>query len=261
MTDMDVLKPIAKPNLSGRGLLDGALDWMGPGQSLMSYRALPSGGLLTPSEFAKVEFLRPPGCARCAFPFDYDEGDGLYCGACLSHPPLFGRARSALIYSDAVSSLVLGLKRQGRRAGLRFFAGLMYEAGRNLVDTADILIPVPLHATRLFQRGFNQSGWLATGLAQISGAPVDHGLLVRRRASPSQGRLSVLQRRANVAGAFDVRPSGRQRISGRRILLVDDVLTTGATVEACIRALNRAKAVNVDVITLSRVVTPQKPTI
>lgn len=251
----------AKAFSSWQGWLRASTDWMRPSQSLISNAPLPSGAAYRLHEFTEMEQLHPPYCACCSFPFERDEGEGALCAGCLVQKPLFGRARAPLVYSDTVSDLVLRLKRQGRRAGLSHFAQLMYASGRELVQEADLAIPVPLHYRRLAQRGFNQAGWLASALSRQTGLPVAHHVLRRVKASQSQGHLSPRQRRMNVAGAFAVPDKHRARVQGRRILLIDDVFTTGATVEACARALLRAKAANVDVLTLARVVGPKKTSI
>jgi ComF family protein len=127
-------------------------------------------------------------------------------------------------------------------------------AGRALLDEADVIVPVPLHYARLASRGFNQSAWLAEALSQWTGVPVSIDALKRTRRTPTQGGLSARARRRNVAGAFELRPSRAGHVEGKRVLLIDDVLTTGATLSACTRALKRAGARHVDVLVLARVV-------
>lgn len=169
-------------------------------------------------------------------------------------PPRWDRARAAFVYDDASRRPVLDLKRSGRRDGLASFAGWMAQAGSSLLDEADVIVPVPLHYVRLASRGFNQSAWLAGSLARRSGTPLCVDALKRTRRTPTQGGLSARARRRNVAGAFTVRPSRAGLMQGKRVLLVDDVLTTGATLSACTRALKRAGARHVDILVLARVV-------
>ena len=159
-----------------------------------------------------------------------------------------------MVYDAASRRPVLDLKRSGRRDGLATLSSWMLQSGRTLVDEADLIVPVPLHYARLVRRGFNQSGWLAQEISRQSGTPVMVDALKRTRRTPTQGGLSARARRRNVAGAFTITKRAATRISGRRILLVDDVLTTGATVSACTRALKQAGAANVDVLVLARVV-------
>ena len=134
----------------------------------------------------------------------------------------------------------------------------MARAGAAQLGACDLIVPVPLHRWRLLQRRYNQSALLALQLGRLSGKPVAPDLLRRRRNTPSQGRLSRAQRQQNVRGAFTVAPGRVSEVTGNGILLIDDVLTTGATVEACARVLKRAGAARVEVLTLARAVRPQQ---
>jgi len=180
---------------------------------------------------------------------------GATCAACIARPPRWDRTRAAFVYEPASLRLVLDLKRSGRRDGLGTFSSWMMRAGRGaLLDEADVIVPVLLHYARLASRGFNQSAWLAEALSQRTGVPVSVDALKRTRRTPTQGGLSAKARRRNVAGAFELRPSRAGHVEGKRVLLIDDVLTTGATLRACTRALKRAGARHVDVLVLARVV-------
>ena len=160
---------------------------------------------------------------------------------------------------DQVSrGLLLGFKHGDRTDGAPAFGGWLARAGGELIDDCDVILPVPLHRRRLFSRRYNQSALLAQALGRATGLPVLPDSLRRTRNTPSQGRLSWVARRRNVAGAFKAAPGAAQRLGGRRVLLVDDVTTTGATVETCAQALKRAGAAGVDVLTLARVVRPQQ---
>lgn len=237
-----------------------------PQRSLLTNRELPGPGALEPNLWAKLQFLSDPLCARCGTPFEIAVDPEQVCAACLASPPLYDRARAALIYGDTSRDLVLSLKYQGRRDGLSVLGGWMANAGRDLLNDADIIVPVPLHYFRLIRRGFNQSAWLAaslsrSSLARASGVKLSVDALKRTKSTPIQGGLSAEGRRRNVQGAFKVRPTREKLIRGRKILLVDDVLTTGATAEACTRALRRSGAACVDVVTLARVAGPRSVTI
>lgn len=176
-------------------------------------------------------------------------------GACIADPPAYDRARAAVIYGDVSRDLVLGLKYQGRRHGLVVLGGWM--AGAELLAEADLIVPLPLHYFRLVRRGFNQSGWLAAALSRSSGVRLSVDALKRARAMPIQGGMSAAARRRNVQGAFRVRASRKALIKGRRVLLVDDVMTTGATAAACALTVKRAGAACVDVLTRARVAGPR----
>ena len=162
-----------------------------------------------------------------------------------------------MIYGDVSRDLVLGLIYQGRRHGLVMLGGWMAGAGAELPAEADLILPLPLHYFRLVRRGFNQSGWLAAALSRSSGVRLSVDALKRARATPIQGGMSAAARRRNVQGAFPVRASRKALIRGRRVLLVDDVMTTGATAAACALAVKRAGAACVDVLTLARVAGPR----
>lgn len=207
--------------------------------------------------WSKLSLLGDPACSRCGYPFETDPGPATLCGACLRQPPLFDRARAVMAYDDASRELILALKHRDRTQIAPVLGRWMARAGADLLADADLLVPVPLHWTRLFARRFNQSALLASAIGKASGVAVMPDLLVRRRRTASQGRRSRAGRAENVRGAFA--PHRRHGIGakGRSVVLVDDVLTTGATVAACTRALRRAGAARVDVLTLARVVRPQ----
>lgn len=217
-------------------------------------------GELSPAAWREVRFLDAPWCARCGRPFDYPIGKGAVCGACAGqdNPPC-RISRAAFVYDEKSRRLVLMLKHAGRTDGVSVFGRWMMRAGADALEGADALIPIPLHAHRLRKRRFNQSFLLARALSHSSGLPVEPHMLARSRPTPSQGGLSAKARRRNVAGAFMVREAAKPFVQGRRFVLVDDVHTTGATLQACARVLKRAGAEDVTAITLARVVKPVDP--
>ncbi len=182
---------------------------------------------------------------------------GTVCGACNSRPPSFMRARAVFRYDEASRSLILRFKHADELQGAPAFGRWLARAGAELCGDADLIAPVPLHRWRLLARRYNQSALLAQSLSRVSGKPLAVDLLKRRRPTPSQGRLSRSARRRNVRGAFILRRGAASVVRGVRVLLVDDVLTTGATVEECARVLVASGAAAVDVLTLARVVRPQ----
>jgi ComF family protein len=205
-----------------------------------------------------VEFLAPPVCACCGFPFEYDPGPAdTLCAACTTRHPVFDRARAVLVYGETSRRLVLDFKHGDRTWPAPAFGRWLARAGAELVAGADLAVPVPLHRSRLYARRYNQAAMMALALGREAGLAVQPELLTRRRPTPSQGRLSPSARRRNVRGAFAVRTGYADLAEGARILLIDDVLTTGATVEECARTLVRAGAAAVDVLTLARVVRPR----
>lgn len=152
--------------------------------------------------------------------------------------------------------LIHGFKYRDRHEGLPLFATWLRHAGAELLADADLIVPVPLYPARLWWRRFNQSAILATALGRLTGTSVDCFALKRVRRTSSQVGLSADQRRRNVAGAFRVDQARIDRVRGNKVVVVDDVITTGATAEACARALRRAKAARVDVLALARAVEP-----
>ncbi len=205
-------------------------------------------------DWQNIKFLDAPCCDICGFPFEFDQGVGALCGRCTARRPPYAHGRSAIAYDEFSKKLVLDFKHGGRTDGLNFFAVQMVRAGRDLFTQTDFIIPVPLHKARLRQRRFNQSALLAHKISQLSGLPYDSNILMRKKNSPSQGTQTFVQRRRNVAGAFCMRTKNKNALVGAKILLVDDVLTSGATLEACTKVLMRAGAKRVNILTLMRVV-------
>jgi ComF family protein len=204
--------------------------------------------------WSKLRFIARPFCERLGIPFTYDPGPGLLSLEAISDPPAYGRARAVAHYDEVAASLVRALK-YGDRLDLAPTLGRwMAAAGRELIAEADVLAPVPLHWRRLWARRFNQSAALAKAIGGCAGVPVAYDLVTRVKATSQQVGLSRSERAANVQGAFKVAAEARPRVAGRRIVLVDDVLTSGATAEACARALLRAGAAAVDVLVFARVV-------
>jgi ComF family protein len=210
---------------------------------------------LCPACWSKLSFIAPPYCERLGIPFSFDAGPGLLSLEAIADPPASRRARAAVRYDDIARKLVHALK-YGDRLDLATLMGRwMATAGRELLTDADALVPVPLHWRRQWARRFNQSAVLAEVIAERSGRAVLHGALKRSKATPQQVGLGKSERAQNVQGAFRVPAEGRAAVMGRKLVLVDDVLTSGATVDGCTRTLLRAGAASVDVLTFARVVT------
>ncbi len=198
--------------------------------------------------------IERPFCEKLGIPFTYDPGPGIYSMQAIADPPAYARARAAVRYDDIARTMVHALKYGDRLDLAPVMARWMARAGADLLGEADIVAPVPLHWRRMWARRFNQSATLARLLAEPRGLPVSYAALKRVKATPQQVGLTRTERAANVQGAFRVDAAGKAEIAGRTVLLVDDVLTSGATVDACARALLRAGARQVDVLVFARVV-------
>ena len=238
---------------AGRVILNTLL----PPRCLRCAGAVDRPGALCPICWAAISFLGPPQCACCGYPFEFNPGEGALCASCIRQRPVYRRARSVFRYDDASKDLVLGFKHADRTEGAPEYGRWLARAAADMLSDIDLIAPVPLHWWRLFRRRYNQAAMLALALSRASGVPAVPDLLIRQRATPSQGRLGPADRRRNVRGAFAVSPRRRHLIDARSLLLVDDVLTTGATAEACAETLLRAGAAAVDLLTLARVVRPR----
>ncbi len=231
-----------------------------PPVSPLSDEPVLRSGELTAEDWAEVHFIDRPFCRSCGVPFDHPSYDDMDCPACIAKPHVFTTGRSVFVYDEISRPMVLSLKHAGRTDAVAAFGRWMARAGADALKDADALIPVPLHASRLRARRFNQSVLLARAISRVAGIPVDAHALARTRRTGTQGGLTAQSRARNVAGAFRVRAAARGRLKGQRLVLIDDVFTTGATLNACVRALKRAGAENVNAITLARVVKPVDPT-
>ncbi|MFQ5533907.1 MAG: double zinc ribbon domain-containing protein [Sphingomonadales bacterium] len=239
-------------------LATGMLNILLPPRCLSCRALVDRPGSLCGACWREVDFIETPFCAGCGWPFDFDEGHDVLCGACAARSPGYDRGRAVLRYHDRSRRMILGFKHGDRLDAAPAFGQWMRRAGRELFEDCHFIAPVPLHRRRLFARRYNQSAVLAHALSRETGIPVAADLLVRVRATPSQAGRSRKERVRNVRGAFKVRADGAGKVRGRKILLVDDVMTTGATVEACARVLKGAGAARVDVLTLARVVHPSQ---
>ena len=204
--------------------------------------------------WSKLSLIAPPYCPRLGIPFAYDPGKGVLSLQAISDPPAYQRARAAVRYDDVARTLVHALKYSDRLDLAPTMGRWMARAGRELLTDADALVPVPLHWRRLWVRRFNQSALLAKTLSDEYRVPVADAVLKRVKATAQQVGLSQSERACNVQGAFRVPPDGRASILGKRVVLVDDVLTSGATADACARTLLRAGASSVDIVVFARVV-------
>jgi ComF family protein len=230
----------------GRAVVDGVL----PPRCLACGEMVDEPDALCGRCWGGITFFAPPWCAACGLPFPHPMGEGALCAACASERRSWDRVRAVLRYDKNSRGLVLGLKHGDRTHLAGAFGRWMNRAGSEVLAGADLLVPVPLHWTRLFRRRYNQAALLAQAIRSAGGPDVAADWLVRRRRTPAQGRLGPVARERNVRGAFVIR-AGRS-FAGKRVVIVDDVMTTGATVEECARVLKRAGAASIGVLTLAR---------
>lgn len=239
----------------GMGRLGGmVLDQLYPPTCVACSSPLTAGDTLCAACFADFRPISAPFCPVLGLPFDSDPGPGARSAEALADPPPFGRARAALAYGEVVGALVSRFKYGDRVELARFFARLMAAAGHEFWGARPLLVPVPLHPSRLRFRRYNQSVLLARELGKLTGLPVDAHLVRRDRKTRQQVGLSGDSRLRNVQGAFSAHPRALERLRGRPVVLVDDVYTTGATVKAVTRALKRGGVERIDVLTFARVV-------
>ncbi len=245
--------------LGARALGRGLADLLLPPLADDSPEATASPGM-TAGAWSRVTFLEDPVCDGCGAGFEMDGGPfaAARCAACLAQPYVFDRARAACVYDEASRGLILKFKHGDHQPFAPLFARWIARAAAPLLDEADAVAPVPLHRFRLLSRRFNQAAEIARPLARDAGLDYVPDALVRTTHTTTQGGKSARGRRLNVKKAFAVSDEGRRRIRGRRILLVDDVLTTGATAEACARALLEAGARAVDLAVVARVRTARE---
>ncbi|WP_430424383.1 ComF family protein [Phenylobacterium sp.] len=227
-----------------------ALDLLFPPQAIDG-GPRPMAGGFSADAWGRIRFLDGPVCDGCGVPFEFDPGDR--CAACLARPRAFDAARAACLYDETSRDPILKLKHADRLDLAPMLARWISRAARELIEEADAIAPVPLHRFRLLHRRYNQAAEIARPLAAMTGTPYLPDALVRRRDTATQAGKSGSGRKRNVAAAFEVPASRRKQVDGLRILLIDDVLTTGATAEGCARALKAAGAARVDLAVVARV--------
>ncbi|MBH9974225.1 MULTISPECIES: ComF family protein [Bartonella] len=211
-------------------------------------------GTICPECWQKLHFITKPYCPIMGTPFTYDPGDVFFSGEAIQSPPPFGRARSVVAHFGLARTLVARLKYGDRTDLAPSMAEWMVTAGKELIDSADMIVPVPLHYRRFLKRKYNQATELSRHIANRTGKPLEPLVLMRRKNTRQQVGLVKKARQRNMIGAFRVPEKQKEKIRDKHILLIDDVFTTGATLRSATKALLRGGAESVDVLTFSRVI-------
>lgn len=237
----------------GIKLLRTVADILFPPTCIGCKRHVSHPGSLCSQCWGEIRFIEQPYCPVLGTPFAHDFGSHFLCAEAIANPPPFKRLRSAVLHTGAAQRMAVSLKFYDRTDLAPWMAQWLARAGHELLIDCDVIVPVPLHRWRFWQRRYNQSAELARALAKSTGKPFCADALIRTRNTVQQTGLGSKQRQRNVNGAFKVLDKGDIHIRGRRILLIDDVYTTGATVRSATRTLLRHGAQSVDILTFSRV--------
>ena len=237
-------------NAFAKKMLDLAL----PPRCVVSGDPVDEQGMLAPSVWAGLRFIGSPQCKQCGLPFEYEVDESTLCGTCIETAPAYTTARAALAYDDGSRDIILRFKHADQMHAVRAFLPWLKSAGAGFLNEADLIVPVPLHRWRLLKRRYNQAAVMGMTLGRDIGKPCIPDALLRTRSTPSQGHLKRDEREKNVKKAFAINERHKEAVKGKTIVLIDDVYTTGATVQECAKTLLRAGAKTVHVLTLARVV-------
>jgi len=239
-----------------RVAFDAVTDFLLPPVCIGCRTPIDRHGQLCGACWSKIDFITPPLCDRLGIPLPFDTGEIMLSAGALADPPAYDRARATACYSTTMRELVQSFKYRDRQEGLPLFGRWLVQAGEGLLADADLLVPVPLHRSKLWSRRFNQSALLAGEVSRLSGVRADPTMLKRVKKTLSQVGLTADQRRRNVSGAFGVDGERAKDLKDARVVIVDDVITTGATIEACARVLRKAGVARADALVLARAVEP-----
>lgn len=238
-----------------RKAIERVSDVLVPSTCLTCDRFVDVQGGCCPQCWNKLRFITKPLCPVMGSPFTIDMGEGFLSAEAISNPPPFEKLRAVLVYDELARKLVSSIKYSDRTDLLRWVANWMHVSGQEVIVDADIIMPVPLHSSRLRSRRFNQAGELAHRLAELNQKEFMPEILVRKKPTRQQVGLSERERARNVSGAFIVPQEMKINLKGKRVLLVDDVYTTGATSKAATRALKRGGASQINVLVFAKVET------
>ncbi|MDA0782364.1 MAG: ComF family protein [Rickettsiales bacterium] len=237
-----------------KALINRTTDILFPPQCFSCRRNIESQGSLCSTCWEAIEFITTPQCNICGTPFELAAQNGSICGSCIASPPLFTNARSVFCYNDKSSRIITDFKYYDKTHNCKYFAAWLLRTGNELIEKSDIITSVPLHKIRLLGRRYNQSALLCNSLGKLAEKQVNNELIIRHKHTRPQAGLTFKTRIKNVKHAFKVNKKFVSEIDGKNILLIDDVITTGSTIDACTKTLLRAGASNVFVLTLAMTV-------
>jgi len=241
-----------------RATLGAAGNALAPSLCLACHNRTAAHDALCAGCWQQVAFITPPLCHRLGLPLPFGSDGPQISAAAAAEPPPSDRARAVAVFDGVIREMIHGFKYADRHEGRRLLARWMTGAGAELLADADLIVPVPMTRWRLMRRQFNQAALLAREISRLSGVTFDPFVLDKTKSTPTQVGSSAAQRAANVAGAFGVRHGARDRVAGRNVVIVDDVITTGATVGACARVLRAAGAARIDVLAAAMVADPRR---
>lgn len=235
-------------------ILKQATDMVLPPRCIVSGELVERQGMLSSKIWLDLNFISAPYCTRCGMPFEFEVGQELECGDCLANQPAFDSARAALRYDEKSRDIILGFKHGDKTLAVKSFAPWLKRAAGERIDEADFILPVPLHRWRLIKRRYNQAALIALEFSKQTGIPAIPDGLLRVRHTPVQGHLKIKDREKNVRKAFAVNEKYMGALKQKSVILIDDVYTTGATVNECTKVLKKAGASAVHVLTVAKVV-------
>ncbi len=235
------------------GIFTDGVDVILPPRCPISGDIVSSQGAISSKSWGKLDFIASPLCAVCGIPLDFEVEDNLKCISCIDNPPPFKSARSVFKYGDVSRDLILGFKHGDKTHLVSSFTPFLEQAGREMLEKADYLLPVPLHTKRFIARRYNQAALIAEDLSKSTSVPHLPMAMKRTRSTPPQGHLTSDERIKNVQKAFEVNQKYHNLLKGSSVILIDDVYTTGATIRECSKVLLKHGVAEVNVLTIARV--------
>lgn len=202
--------------------------------------------------WSNCNFITKPYCNICSHPFAYENDPKAICGACIAAKPKYDKAISVFQYDDYSKKIIHKFKYQDQLHVLNYFVRLMLNMGKEVIDQSDIVIPVAMHKYKLLKRGYNQAALLAMRIATEKKIKYLPQALIKNNNSQAQAGLKKDERLLNIKNSFELNPKYKEFLKGKRILLVDDVITTGATILECCKTLTKAKPDKIFVLTLAK---------